>query len=75
MDRNVTRKLLTIHNTMHTQEYVNRLYMKGVEDERHDQVGKWIHWRLCQKFGFHCDRNWYDHEPKLVEESEECKLL
>ena len=27
------------------------------------------------KFGFDCSRNWYDHEPKPVEESEECKLL
>ena len=27
------------------------------------------------KFGFDCSRNWYDHEPKPAEESEECKLL
>jgi len=49
MDRN-TRKLLTIHNTMHPQKDVNRLYMKVAEGGRHDQVGKWIHCRLCLVF-------------------------
>ena len=42
---------------------------------RDDQVGKCVNSRLCQKFGFDCSRNWHDHEPKPVWESEECKLL
>lgn len=69
-----TNKLIGAAATMYSQEDVNRLYMKGAEGGRHDQVGKWVHWRLCQKFGFDCARNWHDHEPKLVEESEECKF-
>ena len=51
-----------------------KLTQKECKGWRHDQVGKCVHRRLCQKFGSGC-RNWYDHEPKPVEESEECKLL
>ena len=49
--------------------------LKEYKGWRHNQVGKYVHWRLYQKFGFDCSWNWYDHEPKPVEELEECKLL
>ena len=52
-----------------------KLAQKEYEGWRQDQVGKCVHWRLCQKFGFDCSRNWYDHQPKPVEESEERNLL
>ena len=52
-----------------------KLAQKEPKRWRNDQVGKCVHWSFCQKFGFDCSQNWYDHGPKPVEESEGCKLL
>lgn len=52
-----------------------KLAQKENKGWRHDQIGKCIHRRLCQNFGFDCFQHWYDHESKPVEESQESKLL
>ena len=43
-----------------------KLAQKEYKGWRDDRVGKCVLWRLCQKFGFDCSRNWQDQEPKPV---------
>ena len=30
--------------------------------KRHGNVGRYIHWKLCEKYGFHGAQQWYQHE-------------
>ena len=38
--------------------------------QRHDSVGKYVHWQFCEKLGLNRARLWYDHEPVSVVENE-----
>ena len=42
---------------------------------RHDNVARYIHWRLCGKFDHDRAKNWYEHNPEGVSESANCKIL
>ena len=43
--------------------------------ERHDWVGKVIHWDMCKKFKFDYMNKWYMHNPAPVPENDTHKLL
>ena len=30
---------------------------------------------MCRKFGVHVSKNWYEHEPEVVIENNQCKIL
>ena len=41
----------------------------------HDNVGKYIHWKLCKKYNIESKAGWYEHSPKRVVESNNLKIL
>ena len=43
--------------------------------QRHDSVGRYVHWQFCEKLGFNRTRLWYEHEPESVVENEKFKIL
>ena len=43
--------------------------------QRHDSVGRYVHWQFCEKLGFNRTRVWYEHEPESVVENENFKIL
>ena len=42
---------------------------------RHDWVGRRIHWDICRTFGVNVSEKWYNHEPESVVENDTCKVL
>ena len=42
---------------------------------RHDRVGQYIHWKIGQHHKNPYHKNWYEHKPELVVESESTTLL
>ena len=42
---------------------------------RHDNVAKYIHWLLAEKYGFERATNWYEEKPEGVMESQDLKVL
>ena len=42
---------------------------------KYDNVAKFLHWKLCEKWGFIKAEKWYIHKPEKVLESENCKIL
>jgi hypothetical protein len=43
--------------------------------ERHDNVGRYVHWCLCKDSGMPATERWYQHQPTAVQENEKVKLL
>jgi len=43
--------------------------------KRHDEVGRRLHWCLCSQFGFPVVKDWWKHDPRPVEESDQVKIL
>ena len=43
--------------------------------DRHDLVGKVIHWEMCKEFQFDHANNWHMHNPAPVLENDTHKLL
>ena len=43
--------------------------------KRHDNVWRYLHWRLCKNHGFQGAQQWYEHEPDGVIESKGYKIL
>ena len=43
--------------------------------ERHDWVGKVIHWEMCKKFQFDHTNKWHTHNPPPVRENDTHKFL
>ena len=41
----------------------------------HDNICRYIHWKLCEKYGFRGAQQWYKHEPDGVIESKVYKIL
>ena len=37
---------------------------------RHDWVGRRIHWDICRKFVVNVSKKWYNHEPESVVEND-----
>ena len=42
---------------------------------RHDNVCRYIQWKLCEKHDFQRVQQWYEHEPDVVIESKGYKML
>ena len=42
---------------------------------RHDKIAQFIHWELCGKYKLERSRNWYEHKPEGVVESDDVKIL
>ena len=40
---------------------------------RHDNVTRYIHWRLCEKYKLHKTDKWYEHKPDGVSENDKYK--
>ena len=38
-------------------------------------MARFIHWKLSEKWGFGRWAKWFEHKPKTVLESENCKIL
>ena len=38
--------------------------------QRHDRVGQYILWKICQYYNAPCAKNWYEHKPQKVVETE-----
>ena len=51
-----------------------KLAQKEYKQERHDNVAKVIHWKLCEKWGFEKSDQWYTHKPEKVLESEDARF-
>ena len=43
--------------------------------KRHNNVCRYVHWRLCEKHGFQGGQQWYEHEPDGVIENKGYKIL
>ena len=43
--------------------------------KRHDNVCRYIHWKLCEKHDFQRAQQWYEHEPDGVIENKGYKIL
>ena len=42
---------------------------------RHDNLDKIVHWKLARKCNLEAEDKWYEHEPEIVLESQDCKIL
>ena len=38
--------------------------------QRHDRVRQYIHWKICQYYNAPYAKNWYEHKPQKVVETE-----
>ena len=43
--------------------------------QRHDKVGRKIHWLLCKKYELEYPDKWYQYNPEPVTENEGVKIL
>ena len=43
--------------------------------QRHDGVGRCVHWQFCENLGFNRARLWYEHEPESAVENKCLKIL
>ena len=37
--------------------------------QRHDRVGQYIHWKICQHYYAPYPKKWYKHKPQKVVET------
>ena len=42
---------------------------------RHGNLGNIVHWKLARKCNFEAGNKWYEHEPEIVLENEDYKIL
>jgi hypothetical protein len=43
--------------------------------ERHNKVGRYLHWSICKAAGIHVNEKWYKHEPEPVSENRNICVL
>ena len=43
--------------------------------DRHDKIGQYIHWKLCQHYNFPCAEQWYNHHPEKVVQDKDITIL
>ena len=43
--------------------------------KRHNRIGQYIHWKLCNHYGMKTAKNWYEHHPEPVTEIGDITLL
>ena len=42
---------------------------------QHDNIAKYVHWRLCGKYGIQREPNWWKHNPVNIVENDYVKIL
>ena len=58
----------------HTISECSKLAQKEYK-RRHDNVGKYLYWKLCKKYNIDSKAKWYEHSLKGVIESSNIKIL
>ena len=43
--------------------------------QRHDNVARMVHWKLCEKFNLEKSEKWFPHNPQTVSENVKQKLI
>ena len=43
--------------------------------ERHNKIGKYLHWHICKSENIEVNKKWYKHQPEPVTENENCTIL
>ena len=43
--------------------------------ERHDKMGQFLHWRICQHYNSQHAEHWYEHHPEPVTEGNDVTIL
>ena len=43
--------------------------------QRHGMMGQYIHWKICQYYNAPYAKNWCEHKPKKVIETESTTIL
>ena len=61
-------------SVMHILSECSKLAQREYK-RRHDNVARIVHWELCGMYKIERAKNWYEHEPKAVIESDEVKIL
>ena len=61
-------------SVMHILSECSKLAQREYK-RRHDNVARIVHWELCGLYKIGRGKNWYEHEPKAVIESDEVKIL
>ena len=61
-------------SVMHILSECSKLAQREYK-RRHDNVARIVHWELCGMYKIEKGKNWYEHEPKAVIESDEIKIL
>ena len=54
---------------------VVNLNRRSTRKERHDNLGKIVHWKLARKCNFEAGDKWYEQEPESVLENEDYTIL
>ena len=69
-------RMCTVENetASHIESECKMLAQKEYK-KRHDNVCRYIHWRLCGKHGFQVTQQWYKHELDGVIENKVYKIL
>ena len=64
-----------------TDETINHILSEcpnlaqGEYKKRHDWIGRFIHWDICEANGIHVKSKWYKHQPDAVIENDSCKII
>ena len=48
---------------------IANLHRRSIK-ERHDNLGKIVHWKLARKCNFEAGDKWYEHKPESVIKNE-----
>ncbi|XP_063601678.1 uncharacterized protein LOC134777753 [Penaeus indicus] len=51
------------------------ILIPGECKSRHDRVGQYLHWNICNHFSIKTHSNWYEHHPEPVTEGETVTIL
>ena len=43
--------------------------------QRHDRVGQYLHWKICQHYNEPYAKNWYEYKPQKAAEIESATIL
>ena len=58
----------------HTVNKCDNLAQKECK-QRHDNIGRCVHWQFCEKLGFNRAKLWHEHEPESVVENQNFNIL
>ena len=42
---------------------------------RHNRVAQYLHWKICKLYGAQHAKNWYEHQPEIVTETDIVTIL